>query len=278
MGKETSPTGKHLSATQLLTYEMCGECYRRLYIEGARPPRGPDMLRGTIVHRARRQSLTRRIEQGELPPVEEVEDVTATLAREEYEAGEVAVPADMSPGKMRGEVKDSAVRLAVCDRTVVQPTFIPRAVERKTVIEIGGLPPIIAYSDVDDTDNRVHELKTGGRGSTFPRGVADRSEQITTYCLALAKSVGLEVVAASLEKLRDLVSGPVAGVQETVRTLDHFQALLNRFATMQRAIEAGIFMPASEGHWKCSPKYCDFYGTCPYVARPVSVSMSVGGE
>ena len=264
----------HFSASQLLTYEMCGELYRLRYMEGKKFPRNDSLLRGSSVHRSRHQSLRWRLDEGELPQIEEVKDFSATFTRQVLEEGEIVTGEGQSVQALKDDVKDSAIRLAVCDRTELQPDIVPEAIERKMVLEITGLPRIIAYSDVDDANDIVHDLKTGGRKSSFPKGTADSSEQLTLYTLVLADSKSLLApIGARLEKVRDLKTGPVAGVQETWRGNDHWQAILNRFATMMKAVEAGVFMPASEAHWKCSQAYCEAWHDCPYVARPVSVAV-----
>jgi hypothetical protein len=51
----------------------------------------------------------------------------------------------------------------------------------------------------------------------------------------------------------------------TDRTDEDFQALVIRLALIYRMILAGIFPPAPSGAWICSPKYCGYYWTCPYI-------------
>lgn len=264
----------HLSASQLLTFEMCGHLYSLRYVEGIKFPRNDNMIRGSNVDKARNSAMRKRLETGELPGLEEVQDVTATIAHEEWESGEIVIPEGASAQGLKDEIKDSSIRLAVCDRTELQPGIIPAAVQRRAEIKIDGLPPIVVISDLDDTSSRVHELKAGGPKSTFPVGTADASEQITVYALEVAVNEGLPIVEARLEKVRDLKTGPRAGVQNTVRNQSHMQAILNRFAIMQRSIEAGIFMPASnQFSWKCKKDQCEAWAVCPYVSDPVTVAM-----
>ena len=47
---------------------------------------------------------------------------------------------------------------------------------------------------------------------------------------------------------------------------DH-SALLQRIERAAAVIEAGAFLPAQPGHWKCSEKFCEFYDDCVFGRR-----------
>jgi hypothetical protein len=48
--------------------------------------------------------------------------------------------------------------------------------------------------------------------------------------------------------------------QYTTRDTDDIRMLYHRINVAVQAAEAGLFLPASESAWWCSPKWCSFYG------------------
>jgi len=42
-------------------------------------------------------------------------------------------------------------------------------------------------------------------------------------------------------------------------------ALLHRINAMIAGVKAGTFLPAAPGVWACSPKFCGYWHTCPFV-------------
>ena len=267
-------TIERLSASMLLTAEMCGELFRRQYIEKIRMPRKSVLIIGSSVHRSRGHSLGEKLKTGELPTPEEIDDMSATFTTAEIEGGEIVCDEGESVDDFNGLVYGRSHRLSRCDYEQLQPGIDPEMVEQKVVIDVDGLPPISAICDVSDKDNAIHEFKTGGPKSRVTETDAHRSEQITVYALAQAigKKLGEVPVTAYYEKVRDMKRGATAATVVTSRDSKDMQAIINRFATLSLAIERGVFLPASrQFSWKCDPKYCDHYEDCSYVTNPVTV-------
>jgi hypothetical protein len=108
-------------------------------------------------------------------------------------------------------------------------------------------------------------------GSDGP-GIADDSDQLTTYALAelvLDKKLPDLMVLDYLvrtTKRHDLKWIPT----KTIRTMEHINTFLNRFANAVFAYRKGIFVPAKADWWGCSEQYCGYWNMCPYAKRPVS--------
>jgi hypothetical protein len=56
-------------------------------------------------------------------------------------------------------------------------------------------------------------------------------------------------------------------VYQTERSDEDYRQLLMRVDAVTAAIEAGVFLPTTPDNWRCSPKFCGYYDTCPYGRR-----------
>jgi len=54
---------------------------------------------------------------------------------------------------------------------------------------------------------------------------------------------------------------------ETMRTSQQYHALMAKLVAADKGIEAGTFLPAAEGSWRCSSKWCEFFATCKFARR-----------
>ena len=52
---------------------------------------------------------------------------------------------------------------------------------------------------------------------------------------------------------------------ETTRTVEQYMKLMNKISLIQKGIDAGTFLPAAEGDWGCSQKWCEYWTSCPYA-------------
>jgi hypothetical protein len=128
----------------------------------------------------------------------------------------------------------------------------------------------------------IRDTKTSGKsptkslmdGSGSP-GIADDSDQLTTYALA---SLVLDKKLPDLMVLDYLIYTPARHdtkyVQtKTVRDMNDVNTFLNRFANAVHAYRSGVFVPAKADYWGCSEKYCGYWSMCPYAKRPHSVAQ-----
>jgi len=110
-------------------------------------------------------------------------------------------------------------------------------------------------------------------GSESP-GIADDSDQLTTYALA---SLVLDKKLPDLMVLDYLVYTKAKNTKylatKTTRNMDDINTFLNRFANAVHAYKRGIFVPAKADWWGCSEKYCGYWSMCPYAKRPKLVQI-----
>lgn len=129
----------------------------------------------------------------------------------------------------------------------------------------------------------VRDTKTSGKspskslmdGSDSP-GIADNSDQLSTYALATKVLDGKLPDLLALDYLvqtparHDLKYRPT----KTVRTDADIAVLLNRFANAVQVIRSGMFAPASPTWWGCSREWCGFWHECPMAKRPKLIQIT----
>jgi len=128
----------------------------------------------------------------------------------------------------------------------------------------------------------IRDTKTSGKSPTKSLmdgnkqpGIADDSDQLTTYAMA---SLVLDGKLPDAMFLDYLVYTPARHETKyvptkTVRDMSDVNVFLNRFANAVHAYKRGIFVPAKADWWGCSQKYCGYWDMCPYAKRPKFIQI-----
>lgn len=258
----------------LSTLEKCGEMFRRRYVEREKVPPSPRMLRGTVVHRVARTTMLRKLEEHELPTVEEAKDLAATEFEQQWAGGvsfEQQEPSADSMGRQKGESKDFAVELSGFYVERLAPQITPVAVERKIEVKprdsditIHGTLDLVS---AEPAGEYVRDLKTSEKS---PSGdAAEKSQQLTMYAMVRLAEKGALPAGLTLDYL---VRTPARAERKhvplhTTRDQADVAAMVNRINTAVEAVKRGVFVPTNPENWWCSKQWCDYYGTCVYVRR-----------
>jgi hypothetical protein len=255
----------HYSISQLQTFESCGERYRRRYPEGEIiPPAIPAHI-GKGVHKAGEINYTGKLDSGEDMPLDAFKDAAAESYQRNIMEGVFFAPDEVSGAKLAlAEGKDKTVALAALYRESVAPQVTPLLVEKKILIDLPGVPlPIMTVLDLYTADKSLRDIKTTSK--KWAKGAEDASPQPTAYREAVKAFTGEEPESIQFDVL---VSTAVPAYQPlpTKRTDEDTAILARHFVVMHNAITAGIFMPADPGFWGCSPKWCGYFMTCPYIS------------
>lgn len=281
--------------SNLSLLQRCGEAFRRKVIERERVPGTLRMKRGTAVHavactthkrqldaKAEQQPATReelrRTLQLAVPTAEEARDLAADEFEREWATGVSLLPEERSdPRAAAGAAKDFAVAVAGHYVQVVAPEMNPVGVERRITVKpqdsqltIHGTMDLITQ-DIDTGEEDIDDTKTSEKSP--PRGIAETSQQLTMYAMlrwaetgALPRRLTLHYMVRT-PKREQLRHVPL----HTTRSMDDVRALVHRLDRAVEAVKRGVFLPTDPGNWWCSPRWCEFYTTCPYVnakARP----------
>jgi hypothetical protein len=263
----------HVSGLNLLA--RCGEAFRRRYVEGEIIPPGVAAVTGTAVDRAVTANLGAKIERGDLLPVEAVADTARDALVATWQQGVKLTDDEAAEGvaRVKGAAVDKAVRLAETHAIATAPALEPTHVQRTFVVELGGYPYDLAGTiDVQEGARAIRDTKTSAK--TPPVTIAETSDQLTAYALAVKAIDGTAPARVALDYLIDLKGGPKAVTVESVRDPADFDGFLRRTETAIRVIEAGAFMPAERDHWMCNARFCGYHATCPFARRPVQISAT----
>lgn len=255
---------EHLSVSQLDMFFRCGEQYRRRYLEGEKIPPGISARIGTGVHKAAEVNSIAKIRTGEDMPLDSVQDCAAEAYDKALREGVFFAPDEVSGArKAMAEGKDSAVALATLYRKELAPTLNPKFVEEKIYLDLETVPlPVLTVLDLYTEDEALHDLKTSSKKWTDDK--ARSSNQPTAYREAIRQATG----SYPQEILFDVLVNnkkPILQTLSTNRTQADTIILAKKFNLMLAAIKAGIFHPAEAGSWACSPKFCGYWFTCPYI-------------
>lgn len=260
-------TRQHVSPSQLDMYLRCGEQYRRRYMMGERVPPGVALVKGASVHKAAEVNYRQKITTGADLPLLELQDAAADYVGEMVGREGIMLTREESTrgvAKVRGEIIDRATVLTELFAKRVAPTVQPELVEDFVTIPLPGHShDLVGRLDVVDSAGYIRDLKTAGRRKS--QEDVDRSDQLTYYALAYThKTAGEKPAGVIMDVLIDK-GRPEAQRLEASRTSADATVFLNRINAMLAGVKAGSFPPAPLGSWVCSPRFCGYWWTCPYV-------------
>jgi hypothetical protein len=271
---------------------MCGEKFRLKHLEKDYRQAGPQAKRGIAIHGVakeahKRQMVTLGTWKGEEPlftqtigtpeAVVEARDLAADQFEQAMKQGVVynAEEKEIGIDKVRAAQKDAAVDLSGLYVDKVAPIIVPKAVERKVELQPRDMNITLSgYIDLieDDQGDVIRDLKTTEKAPW--KNAAHVSQQLTMYHLLRVAEVHKEtgkVVLPRMGRLVHLVRTPEkhemsVKVQDTTRTMEDINSLVQRIKTAVEAVDKGVFVPADPSAPGSPCSWCEFAdGTCKYV-------------
>lgn len=255
-----------LHQSHLVQFEMCGEAYRRRYVEGEKDYAGTAALRGSGVHGGAQVNHVQKKKTGrDLPKNDIIDASVAAFEKRKADDGFRLTPEEQSMGVSSALARtvQSITTLSGLYADQVAPEIKPDLIEEKIIVEIPNTGIDLAGTiDLSTTDGRLKDFKTSTRSKS--QKDADESLQLSLYDFLFEKKTGRKPTGLDLEVLVDLKT-PKAQRLSTGRTQRDRTVLFNRMNVLLRSRQAGIFAPAAVGSWNCSAKWCGFWDTCPFV-------------
>lgn len=244
-----------LSHSTFVTVQKCGVRY--LLDRSVKHKRSTmPMVRGLALAEVARADNLSKLEKGK--GISLLDATGIGIAAYEERVGRYEIPekrAEILAGKddTKGIVRAYMRQVSPLTKDIV-------AAERAIVARLGdmelvGRPDVIAAQGVGD-------YKTG---KMWTQAQVDYSRQLSSYGFLHKALIGAypeRVWIDSIFKLR--------GVWQAIRlwsdrTEDDYKALWNCIVRVRAAIEKEVFVPAPEGAWYCSPKWCGHWHICPCV-------------
>lgn len=263
-----------MSWSQINLLNRCGEAYRRRYVLGEKIPPGIAMAVGTATDKSVTRDLTEKKDTGSLLPDDVISDIARDALLSAWGDG-VALSEDertVGEAKLKGEAVDKSVRLSELHHGAQAPLIEPVHLQREIRIESPSRDlEILGYIDIQEPD-AVRDTKTSGKSPAA--GMIETADQLTLYALGVKVIDGKAPAKVHLDYLVDTKQPKVVTLEAT-RDEGHFRALLARIDNAAESVRAGVFVPVSQDHWMCSPRWCGYYSTCRYVRRPALVALEV---
>jgi hypothetical protein len=256
-----------INQTDLQTYLMCGERYRRRRIENDIIPPGFSMLRGTSVHRGAELNFRQKIDSHEDMKKDVVVDYAVTSLQDTVKAQGVWMNEEQQKvGKatLLNEAEGVVKSLTGLLMDEVVGDHQPELVEHHHKVTLPSGDLLHGRLDLANTEGKVVDIKS--RAKKMPTSHYDMSIQLTMYHMLyhlVHKRAPTGVIVEELvnKKVPERVQ------VKTDRHRSDYAALLNTTTTVLKAIRAGVFPGAygQMGAWWCSKESCGYWKTCPFV-------------
>lgn len=214
------------------------------------------MLIGTGLGAGALRDNQEKIERGTAATITNITD--AAVAAYEQEAGESEVTepkTDIASGK------DSTAEAARVFALQVSPNT-PGVLEAERPllavlrgIQLAGTPDVV-------TDSGVGDYKTG---QPWTQARADASRQLTAYAILRRVNSGHPPRRVWIDSISHSAKGWTAQRFWSTRTAEDIEAFLHVMTRASAAMQAGVALPAAEGSWHCSPRWCPHWNRCPAV-------------
>jgi hypothetical protein len=242
----------------------CGEQFRRRYINGEIIPPSIAAARGTGLHKANEVNLKQKIKSKKDLDANTLKDAARDAFLYNLKNGVFLPKEDQSAAKkLINEGLNQCLDLTELYRNDVSPKIQPLEVERPFKIDIGLELPIAGRIDHEQT-GEVDDLKTTTRAWAENR--INKEVQPIFYSMAHEREFGTRP-QFNYHILIALKRSSRHQIQSRTCADSDYRALIYRLQAFLRMYKAGVFPPAEVGAWICSPRWCGYHSTCPYVGN-----------
>lgn len=247
--------------SELKAYLKCGKLWEFRYVRGIKAPPSSALTVGSCVDAAVSSNLAQKVESGSDLPTEAVLDRFSDefeTRRSETEWG------DENPGQQ----KDVGIRLTELHHREVAPRIQPETVQESFVIETDGGYDLHGTIDHVERDGTVVDTKTS-RMAYEPNAIA-RSFQPALYDFAYEATRGKPAAGFRYDVLVKPTSARAPRLQQVAGqvTREDREWLFDAMNQVHRAIRSGVALPAPEGSWYCSRKWCGYWNICKGKNQP----------
>tara|TARA_R110002110_G_scaffold260901_3_gene476715 strand:- start:72 stop:887 length:816 start_codon:yes stop_codon:yes gene_type:complete len=257
----------YISASQINTYLNCGRKFMYRYVEGLKIPTssGP-LIRGRAIDETANDHFVEKADEkasGFDKGLEKTDFVDLAVSNHDKIADEQhpdgwASESDISRDKTSKFADlyhgSHGKRLKAKDVDSVQKEIKANIKFPETDYREGIETEFLGYIDLIGADNTVVDNKVKGR-NTY--GNLARDLQMSLYSWV----TGIKDIAIAL--VLDKKVPEAKYITSTVPEASH-TAIQGKVYDVLNGIKHGVFLPAPEGSWVCSSKFCEFWNICDY--------------
>ncbi len=243
------------SQSELKTFLKCGKMWEFRYARNLKTPPSAALTLGSSVDTAVHANLAQKIESGSDLPAEAVLDEYSAdfdRRRAETEWGED------DPGAQ----KDVGARLVKLHHEKAAPGIEPATVQERFTLETDAGYDLEGVMDLTEKNGMIVDTKTSR--NAYAADALEKSFQPTLYDFAFEKTRGEPAKGFRFDVL---VKGGARKPPELQRVAGKIGAsdrewLFESISQVHKAIESGVALPAPEGSWYCSAKWCGYWHLC----------------
>lgn len=240
------------SQSEINLFLKCGRAWEYRYVMGLKTPPKAALTLGKSVDKAVTANFIEKIKTGADLPMAAVLDAYSTAFESERLATEWE---DEDPG----EQKDMGVKLVKLHHEQAAPSIVPVTVQEEFVIETDAGYDLGGTFDVTDSAGRIRDTKTANKSYS---GEELGGVQPLLYDFAYEAIHGKPATGFVFDVLVKN-KAPKLQTLEGKPTADDRAHLFDTISQMHKAIQAGVALPAPDGAWWCSQKWCGFANVCP---------------
>lgn len=244
------------SQSELKTFLKCGKMWEFRYARGMRKPPGAALTLGSSVDKAVSANLEQKIESGTDMPEEQVLDEFSTEF--DQRKAETEWKEDEDPGTQ----KDVGAALVALHHRTAAPRIEPETVQEAFVLETDAGYDLEGVIDHTEKGGIIVDTKTSRLA--YDQNAIERSFQPTLYDFAYEQTRGRKAEGFRYDVLVKPTARAPARLQKVegkVSDCDR-EWMFETITQVHKAISAGVAMPAPEGSWYCSPKWCGYWAEC----------------
>ncbi|MBM01263.1 MAG: hypothetical protein CL762_00880 [Chloroflexi bacterium] len=219
------------------------------YIEEIKPPLNGAMLRGLSVDKAANgHFLIKASNRIGMKPQDFID-----LAIVQHDELVDEVQLDVS----KAESRDTVSRLSSLYHETHGKSLVPKSEESiqvKLIGDMGMQVPVIGFADLITEDNMIVDTKVRSQNRAID---LSRDIQLVTYSkIANINKIAIAQVVDTKEPKSDLIVHEVSELS--------ISSVSQKIRSVSGAIRKRVFLPAPEGSWYCSKKWCFYWNICPY--------------
>ncbi len=253
------PGIRQLHQSEVQTFLTCGKQWEFRYVLGIKTPPKAYFTVGRSVDSAINHNLIQKIESGTDLAEADVLDACAT------EFDKEALTTEWGEDKP-GEEKDSAIACIKAHLQNIAPLIQPETIQEKFVLETSAGFNLGGTIDIVEKSGKVRDSKTAK--SKYDEDAIFRAIQPSLYDFAYEALRGkpstgfaYDVMIKPKQLKTKYVPAETQIVEGKVTPQDR-QWLFETVHQVDKAIQAGIALPAPEKSWVCSEKWCGYWHMC----------------
>jgi hypothetical protein len=161
-----------------------------------------------------------------------------------------------------GTHKDVGARLVELHHREAAPQIQPETVQESFVLETDAGYELEGVMDLTEKGGVIVDTKTSRL--SYEANSLEKSFQPALYDFAYEQTRGEPAKGFRFDVLVKPTARRPATLQRVegkVNACDR-EWLFENISQVHKAIQAGVALPASEGSWYCSPKWCGYWNQC----------------